>query len=68
MAECIDEHNASSEHKIDFLLGQECVNVIPTNNADNMNNFVCVTAKNVKNGELNLHQATLVVGADGNAI
>lgn len=63
MAECIDEHNASSENKIDFLLGQECVDILPTNNA-HKNNFVCVTAKN-KNGELNLHQATLVVGADG---
>ena len=64
MAECIDEHNAlRGTCKIDLLCGQECVSILPTRKV-NANNVVIVTAKDV-DGSLKLHQATLVVGADG---
>jgi len=65
MAECIDEHNAESDCKINFMMGKECVGILPTKKAG-QDNVVCVTVKDVATGSLiKLHQATLVVGADG---
>ena len=65
MGECIDEHNAQSTNcKIDYVMGQECISILPTKKAG-QENVVCVTARNVKTGALKLHQAKLVVGADG---
>ena len=64
MAECIEEHNSRpGVCKIDFQMGQECLDVIPTKKTGR--NYVCVTTKNSKDGSIKLHQATLVVGADG---
>ena len=65
MAECIDEHNAQHEScNITFVMGQECVDILPTKNVG-QSNSVCVTARNVEDGSLHIHHATLVVGADG---
>jgi len=64
MAECIDEHNAESDCKINFMMGKECVSILPTKKSG-QDNVVCVTVKDVASGALKLHQATLVVGADG---
>ena len=64
MAECIEEHNSKDNVcRIDFQFGQECLDVIPTKRTGR--NYVCVTAKDSEDGSIKLHQATLVVGADG---
>ena len=46
-------------------MGKECVSILPTKKAG-QDNVVCVTVKDVSSGALiKLHQATLVIGADG---
>eukprot|EP00580_Thalassiosira_gravida_P007477 CAMPEP_0201635820 /NCGR_PEP_ID=MMETSP0493-20130528/8207_1 /ASSEMBLY_ACC=CAM_ASM_000838 /TAXON_ID=420259 /ORGANISM="Thalassiosira gravida, Strain GMp14c1" /LENGTH=586 /DNA_ID=CAMNT_0048107831 /DNA_START=109 /DNA_END=1869 /DNA_ORIENTATION=+ len=66
MAECIHEHNAKKdcENKITFSLGQECISVKPTRE-DGQSKCIRVKARNVEDGSVTLHQAALVVGADG---
>lgn len=62
MAECIEDHNAKSDCNIEVLTGQECVDVLPTNQVGQ--NVVCVKSRN-SDGSLSMHQATLCIGADG---
>ena len=66
MSECIDEHNSQNDScKIEVLMGQECVDVLPTKRVSAGQNVACVKVRNAKDGSLKLLEAKLVVGADG---
>jgi len=68
MLEVMEEHEKEREEsvgcdvgRIDYRPGQECVSVRP----DGTSSCVAVTTRDVSTGEDTMHEATLVVGADG---